>query len=355
MTTQTTQMKAIFYDPYINTIGGGERYTFTLADYLIKKGWSVIILDGNKEATDKLKQRFDLDLDKAQLIPMPSSVIGRWKTTKDADLFFWVSDGSVPMMFSKNNVLHFQVPFHGVNGKSLQNNFKLKLINHIVCNSEFTKKFIDKEFGINSDVIYPPVDVTSFKIEKKENIILTVGRFSKLLQAKRQDLLIEAFKGMVDNGFKGWKFQLAGSTDVGGSQFLNELKELAKNYPIEFYENCSYDVLKNLYSKAKIFWYAGGYGIDEEKEPEKTEHFGMVVVEAMASGCTPIVIGKGGIKEIIQNGENGYLWKETSDLLAITEELINNPQRTNRISVSVVKLSQNFSKENFYKRFDEIL
>lgn len=353
--TQITQMKAIFYDPYIDTIGGGERYTFTLADYLLKNGWKVIIFNGNKEAVAKLKQRFGLDLSKAQLIPMPSSVLDRRKITKDADLFFWVSDGSVPLMFSKNNILHFQVPFHGVNGQSFLNKIKFSRINHIVCNSEFTKIFIDKEFGVDSKVIYPPIDVNSFKTGKKENIILTVGRFSKLLQSKRQDILIDAFKEMVDSGLRDWKFQLAGSTDVGGREYLNELRKSAENYPIEFFENCSFETINNLYSKAKIFWYAGGYGIDEEKDPEKTEHFGMVVVEAMASGCVPVVIGKGGIKEIINNRENGYLWEEKKDLLMTTEELINSFQSPNQIFVSVVKLSQTFSKENFYKKFDEIL
>jgi 6-phosphogluconate dehydrogenase (decarboxylating) len=73
MTTQTTQMKAIFYDPYIDTIGGGERYTFTLADYLLKKNWDVVIFDGNRDAVNKLKDRFNLDLESAELITLPQS------------------------------------------------------------------------------------------------------------------------------------------------------------------------------------------------------------------------------------------------------------------------------------------
>lgn len=347
--------KAVFYDPYIDTIGGGERYTFTLADYLIKNGWNVVILNGNKEVISKLKQRFDLDLNKAQLIPMPLSIFDRWGITKNADLFFWVSDGSVPLMFSKNNILHFQVPFHGVNGKSLANKIKLFLINRIVCNSEFTKRFINREYGVNCEVIYPPVDVNSFKAVKKENIILTVGRFSKLLQAKRQDLLIGAFKEMIDNGLKGWKFQLAGSTDIGGIDYLNELKELAKNYPVEFYENCSYDVLKNLYSKAKIFWYAGGYAVDEEKEPEKTEHFGITVVEAMASGCIPFIIPKGGLRETVEDKKTGFYFSNSKDLQELTNDLIDKPQKTETMIKEGVQSSKKFDIKYFCENFMKII
>jgi glycosyltransferase involved in cell wall biosynthesis len=237
----------------------------------------------------------------------------------------------------------------------LANKIKLKNINHIVCNSKFTKKFIDKEYGVDSKVIYPPVDVDSFKTRGKENIILTVGRFSKLLQAKRQDILIEAFKKMVDNGLKGWKFQLAGSTDVGGWEYLAALKSLAGDYPIEFYENCSFDILKNLYSKAKIFWYAGGYGIDEEKEPEKVEHFGITVVEAMAAGCIPFVCPKGGLKETVKDKKTGFYYQNLAQLQSFTQKLILDSQKTENMAKEVVKSSYQFGKNAFCEKFKEIL
>jgi glycosyltransferase involved in cell wall biosynthesis len=347
--------KAFFYDQYLNTIGGGERYTFTLADYLLKNNWDVVIFDGNKEAVNKLKQRFDLDLEKAELMDLPQSAIRRWELTKNADLFFWVSDGSVPLLFSKNNILHFQVPFHKTNGKSLFNMLKLKFIHHVVCNSEFTKGFIDKEYGVESKVIYPPIDTSSFNSAMKEKTILTVGRFSKLLQAKRQDVLINAFKLMVDNGLKGWKLQLAGSTDVGGLEYLMELKESAKNYPVEFFENCSFDEVIKLYSKAKIFWYAGGYGINEENEPEKTEHFGMTIVEAMASGCIPFVVPKGGIRETVNDKISGFYYDNINELQELTKELMLNDKIAEKMGKEVIQSSRKFDTNTFYQNFLKIV
>ncbi|PIV12894.1 MAG: hypothetical protein COS47_00095, partial [Candidatus Nealsonbacteria bacterium CG03_land_8_20_14_0_80_36_12] len=131
------------------------------------------------------------------------------------DLLFYFSDGSTPAMFGKKNLLHFQVPFSNVNGKKILNQLKLKLINKFICNSNFTKQIVDKEYGIKGDIWYPPVSVEDFAPGKKENIIFAVGRFEKSLTEKRQDILVKTFQEMVGKGLKNWKLIIAGgcSTD----------------------------------------------------------------------------------------------------------------------------------------------
>lgn len=349
------KMKAGFFDPYLDTIGGGERYTLTLAEHLSQKDWDVDLFWNDPELKEKLASRLNFNLNRVNFLPIPKNLFERWKLSRKYDLFFWLSDGSVPFLFAKKNILHFQVPFHNVGGRSFRNKLKLKKIKHVVCNSFFTKKFIDKEYGVNSQVIYPPVDITKFKPGKKENIILSVGRFSQLLQSKRQDILIEAFKKMIDEGFSGWKLILAGGTDVGGKEYFNQLKDNGRSYPIEFLDNPDFKLLQKLYSQAKIFWSASGFGVDEEKEPEKVEHFGIAIVEAMASGCVPLVVGKGGAKEIIEEGKTGYFWGSKEELSEKTFELISNPKLLQNLSKIVVKSSQKFLKERFCREFNEII
>ncbi|MBU4190339.1 MAG: glycosyltransferase, partial [Candidatus Thermoplasmatota archaeon] len=60
---------------------------------------------------------------------------------------------------------------------------------------------------------------------------------------------------------------------------------------------------------------AAGFGVDEEKEPEKVEHFGITTVEAAAAGCVPVVIRKGGQPEIVKEGINGLLWEKEEELI----------------------------------------
>ena len=333
-------MKALFFDPYLDSFGGGERYTLTLVEFLLKRGWWVDVIWEKENILTDLAKRFGLNLAGARLLK------NNFWLSKSYDLCFWLSDGSLPWLWAKRNVIHFQVPFHGVDGRAFLNFWKKGQISHFVCNSRFTKRFIDREYGVNSQVIYPPVDVSQFQRGKKEKLILSVGRFSQLMQAKRQDVLIKAFKKMVDEGLKGWRLILVGGVDVGGKEYFGQLKKQASGYPIELWANIGFDQLKEWYAKARLFWYAAGYGVDGEKEPEKIEHFGMTTVEAMAAGCIPLVYPAGGVKEVIKEGENGFFWWTTKEL---REKTLLCLQRRMVISVN------RFSKENFVKRMERLI
>ena len=86
-----------------------------------------------------------------------------------------------------------------------------------------------------------------------------------------------------------------------------------------------------LYAESSIYWHAGGYGEDDALEPHRLEHFGITTVEAMAAKCVPVVIGKGGQRELIRHGEDGFLWYTTADLLGYTRMLIEQVDLCQRI------------------------
>lgn len=341
-------MRAAIYNPYLDTLGGGERYTMTVAHILKKHGWEVDIQWDDPKILDWLTERLGIDLKGVQVVP-------RVADGKGYDLVFWLSDGSIPTLFGKKNILHFQTPFHDVGGKSLFNKLKLTRIDKIVCNSQFTKGFIDSEYGVESIVVYPPVDVVQFKPGKKENLIIFVGRFSQLQQSKGQEILIQAFKNLCDNGIASWKLILAGGSEVGGEEFVGQLKKETEGYPIEIFENLPFMEIKKLYAKAKIFWSASGFGVNEQEKPEKVEHFGITVVESMAAGCIPIVVNRGGHKEIINNGQDGFLWNSIEELNDITLELVNNEGRRKEVAAVLRKRSHDFSQTRFEKEILQII
>jgi glycosyltransferase involved in cell wall biosynthesis len=341
-------MRAAIFNPYLDTLGGGERYTMSFAKVLLEKGYAVDVEWKDKTIKEKLESRFGLNLTGLNFVDNINRGDGY-------DLCFWVSDGSIPALKSRKNILHFQVPFHDVKGKTLLNKMKLFRVNKIVCNSEFTKKVIDKEFGVESMVLYPPVSVETIKPKRKENIILFVGRFSQLKQAKRHDVLIDAFKKLVKDGLTDWKLVLAGGSDVGTGEYLEELKEKAQGYPIEFLTNVPYKEIVSLYGISKIFWSAVGYGINEEKEPEKMEHFGMAVVEAMAAKAVPVVYNAGGHKEVIKDDVNGFLWNSVKKLLKMTSKLITNKSLINKISIKTRQNSEKFGYTIFKDELSKII
>lgn len=352
-------MKAGIYDPYLDTLGGGERYTLFFALCLVRLGYKVDVFWNEKSIKEKIKKRFGFDVDNLNFV---DNIFDQDRKTKQKlmenyDLIFFISDGSIPSLKAKKNILHFQVPFHDVGGRKIINRLKSRNISLIICNSFFTKKVIDKEYGVRSEVLYPPVDVQSFKPLKKENLIIYIGRFTKLIHSKRHDILVKNFIKMFEeknSRTKNWKLILAGA-DEEGEEYVAELRKMAKGYPIEILTNPCFNDLKRLCGRAKIFWTAAGFGFDEEKQPEKVEHFGITTVEAMASGCVPVAINKGGQKEIIENGKSGFLWNTEKELIDKTLELIENENKWLKLSVAAQKRAQEFSEEKFCQRLREMI
>ncbi len=306
-----------------------------------------------------MSERFNLDLGKIgfveDIFSSNKNVFQKWRITKKYDLIFYLSDGSLPFLFAKKNILHFQIPFTGVSGRSILNKLKLVRYSHIVCNSKFTKKQIDQEYGVKSQIIYPPVAVEELGLGKKEELILSVGRFTQAMHAKKQHILIEVFRKMYDQGFKGWRLVLLGGALREDKGYVNSLKKAAKGCPIEVQTNIKFSELKKYYGQAKIYWHSAGFGEDESSHPERMEHFGISVVEAMAAGGVPVVINKGGIPEIISDNQNGLLWNTKKELEKLTLQLVKSTALWKKLSSQAIKDSQRFSNKVFCQKFDAII
>lgn len=341
-------MKAAIFTPYLDTLGGGERYMLSIARSLLEEGHRVDIETKDKELIKRAEDRFGFSLKGLNAVESINRGSGY-------DLCVWLSDGSIPTLHSRKNILHFQRPFVDVDGKSLLNRMKFFRIHKVIVNSKFTKEYIDKEFPVKSEVLYPPVDVSKFKKGNKKRNVLYVGRFSQLEQAKRQDTVLTAFLKFYPYIKDEWTLTLAGGSDVGRTDEVDVLKAHAKKQPVEILENPSFSELKKLYSESTFFWSASGYGVNPSKEPNRMEHFGMAPVEAMAAGCIPILFKGGGHLEIVQDGVNGLLWENPKDMIFFTKKLIQDKSLMNSMSQNAIERSKDFSYENFKQNFLSII
>lgn len=313
--------KALIVSPYLDHLGGGERYMLTCASSLESLGYQVSIGWDNLESINNICRMLSIELKNPVLVPKIRELyhshnpLAMFMATRGYDVVVYLSDGSIPTLGGKVNLLHMQVPFHNVNGSSYKNKLKLKTINRVIVNSDFTKKIVDQEYDINSFVLYPPVS-SHAKILTKEKMILSVGRFEPSLNVKKQDVLIKAFK-KLSSTLTDWKLVL-----VGGSvedNWIKELKSLATGFNIEILPNTPSDTLLDLYSRASIYWHAAGYGVDEAKSPELVEHFGISTVEAIASRILPLVYNAGGQVEIVKHDD--LLWTTEDELITKTIKL----------------------------------
>lgn len=344
--------KALIVSPYLDHLGGGERYMLSIASVLESLGHDIFFSWDNLEEINKLSLMLGLNLKNPQLdskvkdLYFKGHAIEMYLATKPYDVVVYLSDGSIPMLGGKRNILHMQVPFHGVNGKSIQNKIKESFIHEVIVNSEFTKKIIDVEYGLKSVVLYPPVAPISCE-STKEKLILSVGRFEPSLNAKKQDSLIEAMR-LFTQDLPDWRLALAGGSS--SDEWLNTLKSKAVGLPIDFYPNASHDELCNLYGKSQIYWHAAGFGIDEHKNPELTEHFGISTVEAISARCIPIVIPYGGQREIVKSED--LHWETTQELITKTKQVINNPDKESYFSDLAIA---GYTTDQFSKNFAKLI
>ena len=345
------------YNPYRKTLGGGEQYLFSFASYFLQNKQTVIYFSEDKNVVQQVEERFGISLKKMNVQPPVfehGNIIQKFLATRQLDILLFYSDGSIPVAFAKKNYLIFQFPVPWVSAASWKNKMKLSRINGIIVNSQFTKRFIDKTFSINSLVITPAIQLNDYTIAQKEKLILSVGRFTKGMNTKKQDILIDAFKKFVDGGASGWTFVLAGGVLDQDLDEIERLKKKTQGYPITIEPNIEKQRLRSLYAKSFCFWHAAGFGVDEEKNPEQVEHFGITTLEAMASGSVPIVYPAGGQKEIIEDGKSGFYWRSIEELLQKTQVLIDKKKEYSVIQNAIIERVQLFNDQSFYQHTKEI-
>jgi glycosyltransferase involved in cell wall biosynthesis len=85
------------------------------------------------------------------------------------------------------------------------------------------------------------------------------------------------------------------------------------------------------------------------------EHFGLTTVEAMSAGCVPIVINKGGQKEIVEDGISGFVWNTPDQLIEKTIFLFQNTEILNGMALNAIKKSQCFSLNNFIGNLAKVI
>ncbi|HUQ85038.1 MAG TPA: glycosyltransferase family 4 protein [Candidatus Limnocylindrales bacterium] len=355
-------MRIGIYDPYLDDLGGGEKYMMTAAVCLSKKH-NVSVFWDNQEDIEKLVKRFSFDFNgisfTKNIFSKKVGFLERLRATKKYDAIVLLSDGSIPFVMSKKLFIHLQQPLEKIGQSSTKDRLKLSRINAVFYNSEFTKSFNEKKIpGIKSLVIYPPVDLIEKNI-KKENIILNVGRFRvinlKNNDYKKQQVMVDVFKKMIDKGLSKWRFVVAVSINDKEDPKFKEMTASAKGYPIEFLINKTNKDLWDVYNKARIYWHASGFGEDLEKHPEYAEHFGISTVEAMGSGAVPVVVNAGGQKEIIENGKDGFLWETLSELEERTKLLMGENSIWEKMSNHAKIKAKDFSKEKFCQEIEQLL
>ncbi len=165
-----------------------------------------------------------------------------------------------------------------------------------ICLCPFVADWVERRWGLHTHLVYPAIKLSDYGITHKRNKIVNIGHFFEEPNghSKNQHILINTFKMWNQ---PSWELILIGGAFTEDElKYLNYCAELAKDHRnIKFLGAASAETLRKELSEAKIYWHANGFG---RTEPAETEHFGIVVLEALASGVVPIVHDSGGAPDI---------------------------------------------------------
>ena len=213
----------------------------------------------------------------------------------------------------------------------------------VLTNSGYTRKAISNAFNIDAKILYPPVDVETFqeialKSNQRDGMVLVISRIAP---DKQIENAIEVARIMRGRGI-GKIMTIAGNLHYYDLQYYQQMKNMIADYDLSDYvslqTNISFSRLIQLMQLAKVYFH-----------PRIDEHFGISIVEAMASGLVPVVSNIGGHTEFVPPKYHFHTLGHAADLIALAFEATNSERRA--ISSSTNK----FSNENYVNSFHRIL
>lgn len=202
-------------------------------------------------------------------------------------------------------------------------------VDQFVANSRHVADRIGKYYRRSAMVLSPPVSVHEFApATATKDFFLLAGQ---LVSYKRADLAVEAFTRMGEN-----------LVVIGEGNEMARLRRIA-GPTVSFLGRAPFPLLKEMLSRCRALIFPG------------EEDFGIVPVEAMASGRPVIAYGRGGALDSVIPGRTGLLFHEQSvQELVEAVRRFQSMERTFRPDLIRDHAAQ-FSEANFKLRMQQII
>lgn len=216
-------------------------------------------------------------------------------------------------------------------------------IEFIFANSLNTQSRLKRYLKVDSEVLNPGIEYGKFHCEDYKNYFLYPSRITP---EKRFELAIEAFRKFKSKAKKSWRLVIAGALDENREDHVKYYKKISKlcGDDVKIKLNVSDREFNSLYANCYSVLYSP---IDED--------FGIVPLEALSS-CKPcIAINEGGPKEILIDGETGFLVNSSKEMASKMSYLAERPEVVEEMGKNGRKyVERNFSWARFLKRFKEV-
>lgn len=219
---------------------------------------------------------------------------------------------------------------------------------YLLTNSKFTQEIIRTALQRNSLVIYPPVNTETFSSKcfrerKQGHTVVVVASYTPKRHLEQVPLIAKYSKFA--------KFVVMGKADEYSPPTLKKLRDYMSRLHVEnrvtLLENVPFKEFLEVLSEAKVYLHI---------MPQ--DHFGISVVEGMASGCVPVVHRSGGPwMDILdeQQGMYGFSYSTPTEAARYIDTLVSDEDLRSRTALKASHRAKRFDKMVFMKRMVEVV
>lgn len=209
---------------------------------------------------------------------------------------------------------------------------------YLITITQYVRRAVKRLTGLDSHVIYPPVDVSSFagglKAPKDEKKILVICRISPEKQIERALKILR----IINEKEQGWRLTIAGALSPFNRSYYEKLLTLSRGLPVEIRPNQTKDEILAASASSGVYLHT-----------MLGEHFGISIIEAMAAGLAPVVPDFGGAIEFVPSSLRYRDERQAAEIILETKTVSDTVRR------NLSKKAEDFSEASFRSNFKEYL
>jgi glycosyltransferase involved in cell wall biosynthesis len=211
-----------------------------------------------------------------------------------------------------------------------------------LANSYVVAETAQKEYGVDSIVVYPPVVLEPANIpwEQKEDAFICSGRLTK---AKQPHKVIEILRRVRQQGFDIKLYLTGGGGGAYALDYRNFLQKIIDENSawVTVHENLSYKDYVEVLSKCK-------YGIHYKQEP-----FGISIAEMVKAGALPFVRSQGGQIEIVGEQNQSLFFDNEKEAVEKIVTILKDFDKQTELSRALEERTRLFSTERFMSEIEK--
>ncbi|EKE28156.1 MAG: glycosyl transferase group 1 [uncultured bacterium (gcode 4)] len=216
----------------------------------------------------------------------------------------------------------------------------IRYVDLILVNSSFIQDEVKKNFGKESEILYPSIDVDFFSNDhqslEENNTLFTYSRLSKW---KNVELAIKTY-AELQKRYPGLKLLIWWDWEE-----KERLEELAQFFPdIQFLWEINQEEVKSYLQRCTVFLFTS-----------TIDAFGLTILEAMSMEKSIVSLACWWAMELIWNWDNWYLARSEEEFIQYADELLSDPEKRQKMWEIWRKWAiEHFSLSSMYDRVDDL-